>query len=227
MKPREEATETVVQTLRKKKILTVKEICEIADWSAMTVWRNLTRIGYYTSFNYNARYYTLAETPRFDEKGLWFYRTAGFSSYRTLIRTIVALVENSPMGMTPNELSSILTVRVQNQLTHLYRKNEIGRVKWGRAQLYLSCHEKVRAEQLHRRETPGEGLLLAEHGERFPTEDETIEILAQLVRTPRFPARGIAIVLSARGLKIKREKVLAVIEKYGLQKKGRLRRSRH
>ena len=221
MRGREEATEAVVKALRKRKILTLDEVQEIAGWSPMTLWRNLKPIGYHTSFNYNARYYALAGIPRFDETGLWFFRTVGFSSYGTLNRTIVALVQSSPMGMTPNELSAILTVRVQNQLSTLYTTNELGRVKCGRAQLYVSVQEAVRAEQLRRREAH---TLLAERRELPPTQEETIEILAELVRTPRSSARGITFQLSARGLNVTRQKVFAVIERFGLKKKRRSRR---
>ena len=46
-----------------------------------------------------------------------------------------------------------------------------------------------------------------------------IEILAELVRKPRSSARAAAIVLSARGLmNITREKVLSVIDRYGVKK---------
>ena len=221
MKGPEEVTEAVVKALRKRKVLTLDDIQQIAGWSSMALWRNLKPIGYYTSFNYNARYYTLAGIPRFDENGLWFYRKVGFSSYGTLNRTILTLVEKSPMGMTPNELSAILTVRVQNQLSRLHEQNELGRIKRGRAQLYVSIHEAVQAEQLRRREAHG---LLGDCRALPPTQEETIEILAELVRAPRSSARGISFQLNARGLDITRPQVLAVIEKYGLKKK---RRSRH
>ncbi len=223
MSGREEGTEAVVKALRKRRVLTLDDIQQIAGWSPMTLWRNLKPIGYYTSFNYNARYYTLAGIPHFDENGLWFYRTVGFSFYGTLNRTIVALVESSPMGMTPNELSAILTVRVQNQLSRLYAKNELGRVKCGRAQLYVSVQEAVQAQQLRRREAHR---LLAQGDEFSATGEEKIEILAELVRNPRSSARGVSFRLSARGLNITRQKVLAVIEKYDLKKKRRSRRSR-
>lgn len=217
MRGREEATERVVKAFRKRKILTFGEVQDIVGWSPMTLWRNLKPIGYYTSFNYNARYYTLAGIPRFDENGLWFYRTVGFSSYGTLNRTIVALVQSSAMGMTANELSTILTVRVQNQLARLYAQNELARVKCGRAQLYVSVQETVQAEQLRRREAHR---ILGERPDLPPTQEETIEILAELVRTPRSSARGIAFRLNARGLDITRQQVLAVIEQYDLKKNG-------
>ena len=221
---REEATDAVVKVFRKRKILTLGEIHEIAGWSPMTLWRNLKPIGYRTSFNCNARYYTLAEIPRFDENGLWFYRAVGFSSYGTLNRTIVALVERSAMGFTPNELSAILTVRVQNQLARLHAENQLGRFRCGRAQLYVSVQVAVQAEQLWRRDAQR---FLARPRDLPQTQQETIEILAELVRTPGASARGIAFQLNARGLNITRPDVLAVIEKYGLKKKRRSRRSKH
>jgi len=221
-----ETTQAVVTALRKSKILTLDDIRAISDWSRMTAWRHLKRIGYYTSFNYNARFYTLAETPRFDEKGLWFYRTVGFSSAGSLTRTIVALVDASPMGLTANELSAVLTVRVQNQASELAMQEKIAREPWGRAQLYLSHDDIVSTDQLRARERHQQDALLVDGGHPLPTESETIEILAELLHTPRSSARHIAIVLSARGLAITPAKVLAVLEKYELRKKGLLRRSR-
>ena len=221
-----ETTQAVVAALRKKKILTLGEITAISHWSRMTVWRHLKPVGYLTSFNFNARYYALAETPYFDENGLWFYRRVGFSSAGSLTRTIVALVDASPMGMTANELSALLTVRVQNHASELAMLGKLDRVDWGRAQLYLSHDEVVRTDQLRARERHREDELLVDGGEPLPTESETIAILAQLLRTPRLSARRVALVLNAQGLTITRAKVLAVIEKYELRKKGLLRRSR-
>jgi hypothetical protein len=224
MKRSEEGSEAVFERFRKKKILTLEEIQEAVPWSSMTLWRQLKPIGYYTSFNFNARYYTLAETPRFDENGLWFYRTVGFSTCGTLNQTLVSLVYKSKMGMTPNELSEILTVRVQNQLNYLFKRKQVERVNLGRAHLYLSLDEEAQAEQLHHREAHRERDL--GRGQVMPTENEVIEILAELIRSPRSSPRRIAVVLSTRGLDITPEKVQSVIEKYELQKKGLLRRSR-
>jgi hypothetical protein len=130
------------------------------------------------------------------------------------------------MGMTAKELSTVLTVRVQNHVSGLALEQKIARVPWGREQLYLSCDDVVSTDQLRARERHRENALLVDGGHPVPTESETIEILAELLRAPRLSARRVAIVLSARGLAITRAKVLAVIEKYELQKKGLLRRSR-
>ena len=216
----------LVKALRSKKILTIEELCEIAQRSPMTVWRILKPIGYYTSFNCNARYYTLVETPRFDADNLWFFRDIGFSSYGSLNRAIVGLVESSTMGMTPNELSAVLRVRVQNQLHHLFAQQKVDRVPWRRAYLYLSVEEEVREQQLRRHQARRERSVPVGGGPVPLTDSETIAILAELVRTPRFSVRRIATVLAARGLAVTHPKVLAVIEKYDLTKKRASRRSR-
>ena len=37
----------------------------------MTAWRILHQQGYLTSYNHNAKYYTLTRIAQFDEQGLW------------------------------------------------------------------------------------------------------------------------------------------------------------
>ncbi|MEW6747621.1 MAG: hypothetical protein AB1486_33235 [Planctomycetota bacterium] len=212
----------LVAALHKRKILTLEELRQAGRCSTMTVWRHLKHHGYYTSFNFNARYYTLAETPRFDNDGLWFYREVGFSLHGTLNQTLAALVQASPAGMTANELSALLRVRVQNQLYSLYTGHEVARVPSGRAHLYLATDEEMRARQLRQRETlvesprPAAGL-----GEGALTDSEIIAILVEFARSPRSSARQVSTLLSGRGLNISRDQVTAVIEKYELRKKGR------
>lgn len=220
------AAGTLLETLKKRKILTLEELCEIAKRSPMTVWRILKPAGYYTSFNHNGRYYTLAETPRFDVDGLWYCREVGFSRLGTLNATLVAMVHKAKMGMTPNELSEVLRVRVQNQMYHLFARRQVDRTAWGRAHVYLSIEERVRKEQLRRREASRKETLPSAPGETSLGETETIAILAEMVRAPRSSARRIAAILRSRGFDATREKVLAVTEKYNLLKKGRYRRSR-
>jgi hypothetical protein len=223
MASREQAGQSLVEALRKQKILTMEDLCSIAQRSPLSVWRILKPIGYHTSFNYNARYYTLSETPRFDADGLWFFREVGFSSHGSLTHTLIALTERSPMGMAANELSALLHVRVQNQLFHLFAQEKLRRFPWGRAHVYLSLQEEVQEEQRRRRRATQVSPMPTESP---LTDSETIAILAELVRAPRTPARRVAALLSARGLAVTTEKVLAVIERYDLPKKRASRRWR-
>lgn len=222
MQSRDEIAQALVDAIRKHDMLPIGELCRIAGRSPLTVWRVLKPIGYYTSFNFNARFYTLRDIPEFDRDGLWFCRDVGFSSHGSLTRTLVALVEASPMGMTPNEVTALLRVRVQNQLFHLFAQEKLGRTPWGRAHVYLSVDEEKQDEQARRRRrapvTPAAGT------ESPLTDAETIAILAEIVRSPRSSARRLAAVLSARGMAVTAQKVFTVIERYELPKKGASRR---
>jgi hypothetical protein len=215
----------LVDALRKQTILTIDDLSEIAHRTPATVWRILKPIGYYTSFNFNAKFYTLAATPRFDANQLWFFRNVGFSSYGSLNRTLVGLVENSEMGLTQSELSALLQVKVQNQLFQLYAQRKLARTDWGRTHVYLAFDEETQEQQLRRHKARREGGP-ARRRSGLPSDRETIAIMVELIRRPNTTARHIATLLSARGLPITRQQVLAVIDEYDLRKKRASRRSR-
>ncbi|MFC1766765.1 hypothetical protein ACFL6U_32410 [Planctomycetota bacterium] len=212
-------TKKLVQALSRKKMLSLKDLCKTANCCGMTVWRNLKTVGYYTSFSHNARYWALADTPRFDNDGLWFYRDVGFSVHGTLPRIIPPLINNATMGMTPREVSERLRVRVQNQLHDAFVQGSIHRISWGRTQLYVSADPEVQTQQLQRRQ---------EHANsNEPVSDShTITILVELVRTPRSSAKRIAAMLETRGLHVTPQNVQRIIDTYDLRKKGRYTPSR-
>ena len=126
----------------------------------------------------------------FDEDGLWFYRTVGFSSYGNLTRTVVGLVDHSPVGLTPNELATLLHVRVQNQLFYLSVQEELDRIALGRGYVYLSVDDHASGN------SAGDARRTGERGSRCRgeaplTDAETIAILAELVRARSSSARGV------------------------------------
>ena len=216
-----ETTKALVRALRKKKILSLKDLCQTANCSHMTVWRNLKRVGYYTSYSHNDRFWTLAETPRFDNDGLWFYRDVGFSLYGTLFETAIQIVQYSVMGMTPHELSERLRVRVQNQLHDAFVQGHLHRVAWGRTQLYLSVDPEEQTKQWQQRQT---------HGQAYETDSlsdsDTIAVLVELVRAPRSSANRVVTILGANGVHVTVPSVQAIIDTYDLRKKGRYPQSR-
>ncbi|MFC1766759.1 hypothetical protein ACFL6U_32380 [Planctomycetota bacterium] len=200
-------------------MLNLKDLCQTGNCCPMTVWRNLKTVGYYTSFSHNARYWTLADTPRFDKDGLWFYHDVGFSVHGTLLRMMPPLVNNATMGMTPREVSQCLRVRVQNQLHDAFVQGHVHRVSWERTQLYVSMDHEVQARQLRRRE---------EHRDaQDPVSDShTIAILIELVHTPRSSAKRITAILETKGLHVTSQSVQQIIDTYDLRKKGRYTQSR-
>jgi len=211
-----QAGNTLVKALRKNTILNLKQLCEKANCSHMTVWRNLKAVGYYTSFSHNGRYRTLADTPRFDKDGLWFHRDVGFSIYGTLSQTVPQMIHQSVMGMTPHEMSELLRVRVQNQLHDAFIQGRVQRVSWRRTQLYLSVEPKVKAQQLQRRQDH-----YGRDDRGSPSDRDTIAVLVELVRAPRSSAHRIATILGSKGLHVTTENIQIIIDTYDLRKKGR------
>src|SRR5262245_58926100 len=104
----------VLAHLARRPVATLAQLCSTLSVSHTTVFRALKSQGYYSSFNHNARYYTLGHTPHFDPRGLWLHRTIGFSRYRTIPDTLVALVLDSDAGATAAELSGLLRTPVAN-----------------------------------------------------------------------------------------------------------------
>src|SRR5262249_29760857 len=128
----------VLDYFARRPVATLARVRSALAVSHMTVFRALSSAGYYTSFNHNARYYTLGETPRFDAAGLWFYRSIGFSRHRTLPETLVALVRESPAGGTAAELSGRLRTAVANLLARLVQQSRLARRRLGRQTIYLA-----------------------------------------------------------------------------------------
>ena len=72
-----------------------KTVGTVAD---LTVFRKLRELDYCTSYSHRGRFYTLRELAEFDENGLWWIRSVGFSSRGTLVATAEGLVNASEAG---------------------------------------------------------------------------------------------------------------------------------
>ena len=72
--PKVKPQKKVENLLRKRRVVTINDLCEvIGSSSRMTVFRRLRQIDYVTSYTHAGRYYTLYDIARFDSDGLWFY----------------------------------------------------------------------------------------------------------------------------------------------------------
>ena len=78
-----------------------KTVGTVAD---LTVFRKLRELDYCTSYSHRGRFYTLRELAEFDENGLWWIRSVGFSSRGTLVATAEGLVNASEAGYAVEEL---------------------------------------------------------------------------------------------------------------------------
>src|SRR5260370_35354152 len=109
----------VLHHFKHRPVATLGQLRSALDTSHMTVFRALKQHGYFTSFNHNARYYTLRQTPRFDASGLWFYPSIGFSQHRPPPATLVSPAHDSLAGCTSPVLARLLPTPVPNLLARL------------------------------------------------------------------------------------------------------------
>jgi len=202
--------------LRRQKVLDMRALqAQIEGRSRRSLFRDLASLGYTTSFTHTGRYYALAETPDFDDWGLWFHGEIGFSRAGTLRETAAVQVEDTPDGRTHGELSQLLRVRVHNTLLDLVRAGRIGREPYRGKLLYLSADPERATEQVQRR---GETDRTLAEALRVPTDEEVVEVLVETLRAaPEVPEPLlVARRLVARGLRLEPRHVEQVFEEHGL-----------
>jgi len=146
-------------------------------YSIPSVRRFLAEVGYYSSFTHNGTWYTLRSIPRFGKNGLWFYRDIGFSRAGSLTKTLIALVTESPAGMSVEMLGETLRCRCHGVLVNLWRKGTIQREKMGRCQVYFAAdlHKAERQRQARSAQHPPKV--------RFSAEIAVLA-LAEFIRSP-------------------------------------------
>jgi len=212
--------EDVLKSFALKKVLSKAELLQACGCSPMTAWRLLHKEGYFTSYNYNAKYYTLATIPQFDDDGLWAYQDIRFSKWGTLPQTMVVLIERSPGGMTAHELAELLHVRnVRPLLTQLTLKQRLWREALGGAFVYLAVEQSQHGQQLQRR---AEGVLRPPLLP-LPEPQQIIALLVEMIRHPQQTPRQWARRLVRRNIRLGTQDIRTVMEHYHLAaKKGLL-----
>ena len=210
----------ILNAFQRKKVLTKEELLRDAGCSSMTAWRLLRRQGYFTSYNENARYYTIEGIPQFDEHGLWAYRNARFSKWGPLTKTIVGLVQDSSTGLTAEQLQQLLEVKnVKPVLTRLIERKSLTREKIGARFVYFPLQQDTRAQQQTQRRRETEE---AHVGRSLPPLEQIIALLVEVIRRPRNTPRQWARRLSQHGVRLGTGEIQAVLDHYGIdpKKKG-------
>jgi hypothetical protein len=160
------------------------------------------------------QYYTLFEIAEFDANGLWQYDEIGFSRHGTLLDTIVYLVDQSPEGMTNNELQEKFHLVVKAALIDLVKKKKLVREKRTNRYVYLSSDLTKGRKQLKRRE---------EFTFDSSLDDSiSLRVLLMAYRLVGGSAspKQVATSLKKEGSKITLEVVRQVFQKYDIVKKN-------
>lgn len=153
MRPATFHAENLVGLLRREKIATLDELKDALGTTVdSTVFRKLKELAYRSSYSHRGRYYVLDEVARFDELGLWSFRSVWFSEFGSLISTAGALVEGSEAGYRADELESTLHVDVKVPLLKLVRDQRLVRARVSGRYLYLSRDRSARERQMAARQ---------------------------------------------------------------------------
>jgi len=187
----------------------------------MTVVEALKNAGYYSSYNYNAAFYTLADIPEFDDYGLWTHQDRRFSIHRTLTETLCQLVDHSTAGYSPSELGEILGVECRALLSQLARKDRLHREAEGRHYVYLSLECARQAQQKEAR-FGGEPVLVETALPLLPPGLDARSVIRALVvaiMEPKASPRQLAARLRREGTFLTAQGVREVFSFYELREK--------
>jgi hypothetical protein len=139
----------LARLLRRTQIATMPELKKALGTEVdVTVFRKLKRLAYRTSYSHRGSYYTLDETARFDEDGLWSFHSVWFSRQGTLLATAEAFVEESEGGYFAEELDHLLHVGTKEPLLRLVQQKRIAREPVSGLYLYCSADPVLRRRQL-------------------------------------------------------------------------------
>jgi hypothetical protein len=177
MKPIQDAVASLLRRWRRKKVITLLELKQGLQSSVRTIRRRLQEWGALASFNHNSRFYTLPELPQFDEHGLWFHRDIGFSSHGHLPQTIVALVLQSPGGLTAAELGQHLRLDPRSFLWQFHQHPSLQREKYQGHYVYFAADPASAARQKAVR-------TVAVAPVPLPSAEESIAVLVEAIQHP-------------------------------------------
>lgn len=225
MRPKTFFHDAVIAPFFERKILTKSELLVLSGCSNMTLFRCLSEHGYYTSYNFNSRYYTIPEVAKFDRHGLWEYQQVRFSKHGTLKATIRHFVSTSEMGYSASELTQLLGVKIASLLLPFTNEGLIVR-EYLDGWIYFPSDPSQREQQSKRRSLtlkhPQEPMVILP---RELDDKAKIEALVGLVKNPNAGPKQIRAYLKSRGITAPLPAVESLFDRYDLLKKKDVRNS--
>ena len=141
-------TQLLLIHLNNSKIATIEDLKIVLNTqSRMTVFRWLRKMNYISSCSHRGKYYSLKQLAKYNQYGLWIYKTVLFSEYGTLKKTLEILISKSEKGYTASELNKVLNIKVDDALLELQKNRIINRKKISGVYVYLSTASKCAKKQ--------------------------------------------------------------------------------
>lgn len=205
----------ILKVFRKEKAMTIKRLTSLLKCSQRTVERRLAKWHTYTSYNYNGKYYILPTIPKFDKSGLWSYKEIYFSKTGNLKQTVLALINNSPAGLTVNEATNLLKVSLGSFLSQNRNIQKLQREKIANRFVYFSSDRKTFHQQKNKRQQDALNRKLTQ----LPADTEAVIILVEKIKHSNLSIEQLAMRLNKQGHKIEKETINKLFEYHALQKK--------
>jgi len=211
-------TSQLNQLFKEHSILTLKQLQESVGRSRRTLFRELSKLTYLSSYTHAGQFYTLESIAQFNSDGLWFFQGVGFSQHRTLKVTLIHKIHSSQVGYIQKELSHLLRIRVHDSLRILVQSEKIQRqLLSNNVFLYLSVDEQRAKKQLNQRTVSAQAF-----GQiNLPSTDVQIEILAESIRyylRVEVIAEKLTPGLRQRGVSVTSRDIEAVLAFYDVKK---------
>ena len=197
IKLEESCLKQTIESFRKKKVVTIDDLVNLMHCSTITVRRYLKQWHAITSYNKNGCYYALPTIPKFNEHGLWQYKTIRFSKYGSLKRTIIHLVEDSLSGRDASEIGQWVGMDPHPILSRLIDKSALQRKKVSGVFVYFSVNEQRLNNQFQNRleiRTP-ESIGL-------PSDAMGVAILVERIKNPKFTSKTLSRRLQKGGITV-------------------------
>lgn len=209
----EKKLKSVFKFLEDKKVFTLDQLVSSLSCSTPTARLKLKQWQAYTSYNQNGRYYTMPRVPRFDENGLWSYEAISFSKYGNLKNTVVHLINNSPLGLSGNEIGNLVRLPPRSFLHHFRNVAGIYREKREGVYVYFSDDAVRYKEQVRNRSRA----LIAE--EKLLSDADAIVILTALIKHHGISMEDIMELPEVREGDLPRIVIREFLDRHGLLKK--------
>lgn len=205
----------VKKEFKKKKALTIDQLVDLFEASAITVRRYLKKWKALTSFNHNGRYYTLQGIPKFDSNGIWKYQTILFSKHGTLKQTIIELIRHFERGLSAREIAQVVEISSNSSIfSQLHRTPVIRREKHQGRFVYFSGEDAIYEKQKN-------ALYQSKRIARFLSDEEAVLILVQYIKHPHMDLEELSERLALQGKMISPWEIRSFLEHHDLLKKTR------
>lgn len=202
----------VFKRFQGKKVLTIEQVVKLLKSSVITARRHLKKWRAYTSFNHNGRYYTLPETPQFDQNGIWEYQAILFSKYGNLKQTIIQLISQSNKGLSAKEIAQIVKIPSNSSVvSELRNVPGIRREKHQGRFVYFSGEHETYEKQ--------KGVLYRPEKVKLPSDAQAVQILVLYIKHPDIDINEISKRASRQGNVIDPAVIRNFLEYHDLLKK--------